>query len=98
MPTGCLLGSPLLSPNLTDTRLVLGPGDTLILYTDGFTETFGPDGRTMFGVERLCEVLGGPRADLPLDACADEASTALRRFAGKAELQDDQTLFLLRRQ
>ncbi len=51
----------------------------------------------MFGLERLCEVLGGPRTALPLEACADEASAAVQRFSGQAELQDDQTLLLLRR-
>ena len=51
----------------------------------------------MFGVERLCEVLGGPRTALPLEECADEATAAVQRFTGQTELQDDQTLFLLRR-
>jgi sigma-B regulation protein RsbU (phosphoserine phosphatase) len=96
VPPSRFLGSDLLSPVYADTRMQLAPGETLILYTDGFTEGFSPE-QVMFGVERLCEVLGGPRTDLPLERCAQEATAALQRFTGNSELQDDQTLFLLRR-
>jgi serine phosphatase RsbU (regulator of sigma subunit) len=34
----------------------LCPGDSVVLYTDGITEAFNPDGE-MYGVERLCAVL-----------------------------------------
>jgi sigma-B regulation protein RsbU (phosphoserine phosphatase) len=91
------LGSSAVDVNVADTRLVLQPGETLIGYTDGFTEAFGPDGKTMFGVERLCEALGGPRTSLPLADCAAEAGAAVQRFTGRDDLQDDQTLLLLRR-
>jgi serine phosphatase RsbU (regulator of sigma subunit)/pSer/pThr/pTyr-binding forkhead associated (FHA) protein len=94
---GLMLGCTPLELVVTDTRLTLAPGETLALYTDGFTEAFAPDGKTMFGRDRLREVLGGPRTALPLQECADEAAAAVRRFTGQAELQDDQTLLLLRR-
>jgi phosphoserine phosphatase RsbU/P len=97
LPPGPVLGSDMVLPNYTDTSLTLAPGETLILYTDGFTESFAPDGVTMFGAERLAEALGGARTNMPLDLCAKEASLALQRFTVKPELQDDQTLFLLRR-
>ena len=51
----------------------------------------------MFGVEGLCAALGGPRTAMPLRQCAEEATAAVARFTGSAELQDDQTLLLLRR-
>jgi sigma-B regulation protein RsbU (phosphoserine phosphatase) len=82
---------------VADTQLVLGPGETLILYSDGMTEAFAPDGKTMFGLERLCEVLGGAQTSMSLRACAEEARIAIERFTGQIELQDDQTLLLLRR-
>lgn len=91
------LGCTILKPVYVDTRLTLAAGETLILYTDGFTEAFASDGVTQFGLERLCQILGGARTSLPLARCAEEASAALQRFTGKPELQDDQTLFLLRR-
>ncbi len=93
---GMLLGS-VVEPHIRDTSLSLERGETLILYTDGFTEAFAPDRKEMFGKEQLCEVLGGPRTSLSLEACADEVSAAVQRFTGQTELQDDQTLFLLRR-
>jgi len=92
-----MLGYPTLELRVEDVRLRLAPGETLVLYTDGFTEAFAPDRKTMFGLERLREVLGGPRTALPLEQCAAEASAAVQRFTGAAELQDDQTLLLLRR-
>lgn len=94
---GMMLGSTPVYPTLPDSRVVLQPGETLILYTDGFTEAFAPDGRTMFGRDRLADVLGGAPTELPLERWAEEASAAVQRFTGQDELQDDQTLLLLRR-
>jgi serine phosphatase RsbU (regulator of sigma subunit)/pSer/pThr/pTyr-binding forkhead associated (FHA) protein len=94
---GVMLGFSALELRVNDTRLALQPGETLILYTDGFTEAFAPDGVTMFGVDKLREVLGGARTALPLQDCAEEASVIVQRFTQVDELQDDQTLLLLRR-
>ncbi len=96
LPPGMLIGSV---PDLRieDTELNLKRGETLIAYTDGLTEAFGPGHKEMFGRERLCEVLGGANRSLSLEACADAASAAVRDFSGQTELQDDQTLLLLRR-
>ncbi len=97
MQASYMLGSPILDPVLADTHLTLLPEETLILYTDGFTEARRPESDEQFGVERLCAVLGGARAALPLNRCAAEASASVRDFTGQDELQDDQTLLLLRR-
>jgi sigma-B regulation protein RsbU (phosphoserine phosphatase) len=94
---GILIGSAPVPLRVTDQSLTLQPGETLIFYTDGFTEGFAPDGKTMFGLDRLCEALGGARTALPLEQCATEVHAAVRRFVGTEEQQDDQTLFLLRR-
>lgn len=94
---GTLLGSSIVDLQLTDTKLSLAPGDTLILYSDGYTEAFGPNRKQMFGLEKMCEILGGPRTPLSLEACAEAATAAVERFTGESDLQDDQTLFLLRR-
>jgi serine phosphatase RsbU (regulator of sigma subunit)/pSer/pThr/pTyr-binding forkhead associated (FHA) protein len=96
LPPGMMLGS-MAEPRVSDMRLTLNAGETLILYSDGFTEAFAQDRSAMFGLERLAEVLGGPHAELSLEACAAEASAAVQRFTGESELQDDQTLLLLRR-
>lgn len=93
---GLMLGATPVEPLAEDRRLTLAPGETLALYTDGFTEAFAPDGKTMFGVERLVDVLA-KSASLPLEDCAEQARAAVERFTCKTELQDDQTLLLLRR-
>jgi phosphoserine phosphatase RsbU/P len=93
---GLMLGATPVEPLAEDRRLTLAPGETLVLYTDGFTEAFTPDRKTMFGIEGLVEVLG-KSASSPLGVCAERARTAIERFTGQTELQDDQTLLLLRR-
>jgi serine phosphatase RsbU (regulator of sigma subunit) len=93
---GTMVGSPNIDLIAADVRMTLGHGETLIGYTDGFTEAFAPN-KEEFGVARLCEALGGPRTTMTLEECASHASAAVRRFTGHDEQQDDQTLLLLRR-
>jgi serine phosphatase RsbU (regulator of sigma subunit) len=93
---GSLVGCSPVEIVATETRLDLNPGETVVCYTDGFTEAFAPD-RTMFGLERLSEALGGARTDVPLAECAAQTFAAVERFTGQGEQQDDQTLLLLRR-
>jgi serine phosphatase RsbU (regulator of sigma subunit) len=95
--TGRMLGFEGMPLALSDARLVLSPGDTLILYTDGFTEARVGDDDMMFGLDRLRTTLGGASTQLSLEACADDARNAIEEFTGSSELQDDLTLFLLRR-
>ncbi len=95
-PPSLMIGCAPVEPVYCDVPVALQPGETLILYSDGYTEAFSPD-RRMFGVEGLSEAVGGPRARLPLRQCADETAAAVARFTGSGDLQDDQTLLLLRR-
>ena len=68
----------------------LGPGDSLLLYTDGVTEAHGPGG--MFGQERLVTaILGGPRGSDLLDALLSEVVA----FSNSPGNQDDITLLAL---
>jgi sigma-B regulation protein RsbU (phosphoserine phosphatase) len=92
-----MLGYGPITLDVEDVKLKLAHGETLILYTDGFTEAFTPNRDLMFGLERLCAVLGGENTDVSLEKCAEEASAAVQRFTRQTELQDDQTLLLLRR-
>jgi serine phosphatase RsbU (regulator of sigma subunit)/pSer/pThr/pTyr-binding forkhead associated (FHA) protein len=96
LATGRLLGYPGENLGLADTRLTLTPGDTLILYTDGFTEARAPDGQTPFGSARLRQEFGGTRTKLPLEICAEHVRAAVEAFTGSVELQDDLTVLLLR--
>ncbi|HEV3436294.1 MAG TPA: PP2C family protein-serine/threonine phosphatase, partial [Gemmata sp.] len=97
VPSGGLLGYQDTAVHLTDSRLTLNPGDTLVLYTDGFIEARSPDDHELFGLERLRAALGGAGTYLSLEDCAERAKAAVHEFTGKPELQDDLTLLLLRR-
>jgi serine phosphatase RsbU (regulator of sigma subunit)/pSer/pThr/pTyr-binding forkhead associated (FHA) protein len=96
LPTGRLLGYPMGKFQLTDTRLTLAVGETLVFYSDGYTEAFAPDGETMFDVDGLKKVFRGCQA-VPLSDCAARAQKAVQQFTRGPEVQDDQTLYLLRR-
>jgi serine phosphatase RsbU (regulator of sigma subunit)/PAS domain-containing protein len=69
--------------------VALGPGDALVLYTDGVTDTRGPDDR--FGTERLEALL---RAIGPADAetIAGGIDAALQEFG---EQRDDVAILVL---
>ncbi|MFN8018797.1 MAG: SpoIIE family protein phosphatase [Acidimicrobiales bacterium] len=77
---GTLLGV-VEDPDLVDAEVVLGPGDAIVLYTDGVTEARRE--HELFGEGRLVEALVG-LAGLPADRIAgglDEAVAAFRRSA-----------------
>ncbi len=96
VPPGQVLGFAIGDFRLADVRLTLQPGETLVLYSDGVSEAFAPDGEAMFGVESLQNALSGS-AGRPLVDCAAAVNEALQDFSGNGEIQDDQTLLLLRR-
>ena len=92
-----MLGNSVLDPVLKDARFHLERGETFILYTDGYTEAVPPGSKEMFGVDRLRAVFGGDKMKRTLQDCAEAATTAVAAYTGGGELQDDQTLLLLRR-
>ena len=63
----------------------LGPGDIVVLYTDGVTEAHHRN-QPLFGEERLVEVIG--RADNDVDRVADDILAAVTDY-GPAEPRDD---------
>jgi serine phosphatase RsbU (regulator of sigma subunit) len=97
MPVGRLLGCFEGDPEAPDVHLTLGRGETLVLFSDGYTEAAAPGTGKMFGAEPLKEVLGGAQTPLPLEVCAAKARRSIERFIGGGDLQDDLTLLLLRR-
>jgi serine phosphatase RsbU (regulator of sigma subunit) len=96
-PAGRALGMTAGDLKLAETHLVLAAGEALIYYTDGFTEAQASDGRTMFGRERLAAVLAEAASRPALEDWAEHLRASVRQFTGSAEVQDDQTLLLLRR-
>lgn len=70
------------------------PGDTLVLYTDGISEVFSPQGE-MFGVPKLDEAIAGSNG-LPQDVI-DSIYRALFAHRGSSTRDDDQTMVVVRR-
>jgi hypothetical protein len=74
----------------------LGPGDLLVLYTDGVTEAENPQG-VAFGEDRLIDA-----AYRKADCGAREVQAALledvQRFVGNTPRQDDIALIVIRRE
>lgn len=73
----------------------LGPGDILVAFSDGVTETQNEAGEE-FGEERLIDLLRQNRA-APAPVIRDLVRENVRRFAGTTPQYDDITLLVLKR-
>jgi serine phosphatase RsbU (regulator of sigma subunit) len=71
----------------------LGPGETLLVYSDGVTEARSREGEE-YGEQRLARLFAGS-AHLPLTRLCDAILEDVRRFSG-GRLLDDVTLVLAR--
>jgi phosphoserine phosphatase RsbU/P len=74
-------------------RVNLSPGDSLVLYTDGFTESSDHNGAE-YGHQRLSQLLAGHHGGNPrhvVDACV----SSLAAFRGGLRKVDDQSLMVL---
>ncbi len=78
--SGLLLGV-VPSPSLVDTEFLLGPGDSVVLYTDGVTEA--RCGREQFGEDRLLDALR-ELAGAGADGIAAGVDEAVRTFQDDA--------------
>jgi len=76
-------------------EVTLGPGDLVLLYTDGITEAANPAGDE-FGLERLQAVVC-QHAREPLVALAVAIEAAVEVFVEGTPFGDDRTLVMLRR-
>ena len=81
------------TPELYDASVMLGPGDTLCLFTDGLVEA--RDGAELFGAERAAAVLD-ECARRGIDDMAGELVRAARGFHHSDELADDLAVLMLR--
>jgi serine phosphatase RsbU (regulator of sigma subunit) len=92
--TGVPLGLIAQAPYSAD-ETILGPGDLLVLYTDGIVEAADPD-QEEYGQERLAEICRQGRAE-PCAVLADNLARDLDTFARGVPFADDRTLVLARR-
>ena len=93
-PTGTPIGLVPMANYTQETRH-LGPGDLLVLYTDGFVEAENPEGDE-YGIERM-EVVFAEARDRPLREIAKRLEDDVRDFARGVPFHDDRTLVILRR-
>jgi len=80
-------------PIYENDEFTVGPGDRLVIFSDGFVESRNPEGQP-FGVEGLADALcsgeGGPPADL-----AQAASRGLDAFRGACLPEDDISMLII---
>jgi len=76
-------------------KLLLVPGDTMLLYTDGVVEFYDQAG-SEFGTERLVPVVHHNR-DLPASELIGEIIRATHEFSGEHGYADDFTLVVVKR-
>jgi sigma-B regulation protein RsbU (phosphoserine phosphatase) len=93
-PTGVPLG---ILPGVTfrGARFEMGPGDSLVLYTDGITEATAPTDEEL-GIDRLIEVARSHRTAAP-EALAAAIDAAVAEFSAGQAPGDDRTLMIVRR-
>ena len=78
------------SINLDERTVMLSPGQTLLLYTDGMTDCRDPRGE-LFGLEKVKTTLSGLAGRTAQEICDDLLAT-LQRYQGGAKQDDDVTL------
>ncbi len=91
---GTLLGI-LEQVEFEEAEITLGPGDRVVLYTDGISEAMNHAGEP-FGEERLYALAEDLPRDLSSRQVAERLLNALHDFLGEVEPQDDMTLLVIR--
>ncbi len=93
--TGMALGV-LEGEKVEERSIKLRKGDTLLLYTDGLSEAFSPDG-DLFGEERIIAALkaGGENS---AERLLQGIEADLDQFVGDETQSDDMTMLILRRE
>jgi Serine phosphatase RsbU, regulator of sigma subunit len=91
--TGMAIGV-LTDAGYTSDTVVLGPGDVVVLYTDGITEAENA-GQELFGEERLRETIARVRTR-PAAEIVSAILEAVQAFSGTTPQSDDITLMVVR--
>jgi Stage II sporulation protein E (SpoIIE) len=93
-PPGCLVGM-VAEIRVDPVDATLGPGDALVMHTDGVTEARDPTGG-FYGDDRLRDLLRSV-AGRPASAIVDAIVADVTAFRAGAEAFDDLTLLVVRR-
>jgi len=89
-PTGAAVGL-MEHFNLLPAKFELMSGDILLLYTDGVTEAYDPQGYEQFGLDRLAGIIKDNK-DLPAEELTNKIRESLTDYTQGALLEDDVTL------
>lgn len=95
IPLGALAGGRLRA-SLEDRTLDLGPGDLMVLFTDGFHEAFDVAGNEQFGLERMRQVIAS-HAARGGESVVEALRLAVEEWSGSALPSDDETLLVVGR-
>jgi phosphoserine phosphatase RsbU/P len=90
LPLGLIAGT-----SYSQTALQLEPGDLLLLYTDGISESHDESG-TQLGLARLLSIARNLPAESPM-AAGQGLLAAVARFRGAVPASDDATVVALQR-
>ncbi len=96
-PAGAAIGlarDDLFHASIHEQTLRLADGDTLVLFTDGFSEAMDPH-HELYGDERLLEAAGRTRPPSS-SALIDALVADVQSFANGAEQHDDMTMVVVR--
>ena len=74
-------------------RVTLSPGDRLVVFSDGVTETTSDQGE-LFGLERLVDFLG-ESSDVEIARICNQLGRVLADFRGSGDCTDDVTLVVV---
>jgi len=99
VPDGLVVGLQIDDGTLFDSLLkeqtiAIEPGDLIVWFTDGISETMN-EAFDCFGEERLAQVVE-QYAHLPFDQLRSYILAELRAFAGGADQHDDMTMILMK--
>ncbi len=92
--TGMALGV-IAGTSRTEKNISIHSGECILLYTDGLTEAFSPDGE-LFGEERLIETVRQAHCQSAKELL-HAVDAALQEFVGSQPLGDDLTMLIVRR-
>lgn len=92
---GMLIGAFDIATFTSDT-CQLSPGDVLLLYTDGVTETEGRVTNDFYGEERLINCFSN-NLTLSAKSLCDILKTDLMEFSGTTQLKDDRAVVVIKR-
>ncbi len=96
--SGHLIGYDTLDQPFPTINATLEPGEALMFYTDGVTESHGKlQSPAMYGEKRLCRFLAAQSPELSLDRIHCNLCDELERHSGSPLMEDDVTLLSIRR-